>query len=184
VKSAPALAILAATAVLAIPSLAADNGSELRIPDFSHLRSKAVDSVDISLNGFLLRTLSKLAHTAEESGDETEAAALGMLGDIKSVQIRSFQFDQDDAYDNADIDAVRRQLSRGGWTALVQSRKRHTREDVDVFVRMVGDRIEGLAVVASEPREFTIVNVVGHIDIDKVAKLEGQFGIPKVTRVD
>jgi hypothetical protein len=66
----------------------------------------------------------------------------------------------------------------------VQSRKRDAREDVDVYVRMVGDRIEGLAVVASEPREFTIVNIVGHIDIDKVAMLEGQFGIPKVNRND
>jgi hypothetical protein len=184
VKSAPALAIAAAAAVLAMPSLAADNGPELRIPDFSHLRAKAVDSVDISLDGFLLRILSKLARTAGEPENESEAAALSVLGDIKSVQVRSFEFDHDDAYDKADIDAVRRQLAGGGWSALVQSRKREAREDVDVFVRTVGDRIEGLAVVASQPREFTIVNVVGHIDIDKIEKLEGQFGIPKVSRID
>jgi hypothetical protein len=184
VKSAPLLAIIAAAGILAIPSLAADTGPELRIPDFSHLRAKAVDSVDISINGFMLRTLSKIARSVDEPGDAEEAAALSLLGDIKSVQVRSFEFDHDDAYDKADIDAVRRQLSGGGWSPLVQSRKRDAREDVDVYVRMVGDRIEGLAVVASEPREFTIVNIVGHIDIDKVAMLEGQFGIPKVSRID
>ena len=41
---------------------------------------------------------------------------------------------------------------------------------------------QGLAVIASEPREFTIVNIIGSIDIDKIAKLEGQFGIPKVSQ--
>jgi hypothetical protein len=184
VKTAPTLAILAAAGILAMPSLAADHGAELRIPDFSHLRAKAVDSVDISVNGFLLRMLSKIARSADEPHDSEEAAALSLLGDIKSVQVRSFEFDHDNAYDKADIDAVRKQLSGGGWSPLVQSRKRDAREDVDVYVRMVGERIEGLAVVASEPREFTIVNIVGHIDIDKVAMLDGQFGIPKVNRND
>ncbi len=183
-KIASVAVALAATAALAAsamtPSQAAAAGPELRIPDFSHLRAKAVDSVDITLDGFLLRTLSKLA----ESADDTDAAALSMLGDIKSVQVRTFRFDVDGAYDKSDIDAVRSQLSTPGWSALVQSRKREPREDVDVFIRMVGDRIEGLAVVASEPREFTIVSVIGNIDIDKIAKLEGQFGIPKVSRND
>lgn len=183
-KTAPVLALIAAASILAIPSLAADKGAELRIPDFSHLREKAVDSVDISINGFLLRKLSRMARSSGNSDDANEVAALSLLGDLKSIRVRSFEFDQDNAYDKADIDAVRNQLSGDGWSPLVQSHKRDSREDVDVYVRMAGDRIEGLAVVASQPREFTIVNVVGHIDIDKVAMLEGQFGIPKVSRID
>jgi hypothetical protein len=38
----------------------------------------------------------------------------------------------------------------------------------------------GLALIASEPREITIVNIVGAIDLDKLHKLEGQFGVPKL----
>jgi hypothetical protein len=38
----------------------------------------------------------------------------------------------------------------------------------------------GLAVIASEPRQFTIVNIVGAIDLDKLHKLEGQLGVPKL----
>jgi hypothetical protein len=37
---------------------------------------------------------------------------------------------------------------------------------------------KGLAVVSTEPRRLTIVNIVGAIDIDKLRQLEGQFGIP------
>ncbi len=43
-------------------------------------------------------------------------------------------------------------------------------------------RSTGLAVIASEPREFTIVNIVGSIDIDKIGRLEGQFDIPQVSQ--
>jgi hypothetical protein len=164
-----AAAVLAA--FLPLASLAAS--PDLKIPDFSNLRSKAVDSVDITVDGMLLNIAKRFAR---ESDDED----LQLLTDIKSVRVRNFTFDSDDAYSRADIEGVRRQLSAPGWSQLVSARKRDNREDVDVFVCVENERILGIAVVASEPRSFTIVHVVGNIDIDKLAKLEGQFGIPKV----
>ena len=80
------------------------------------------------------------------------------------------------------MDSVRKQLSGPGWSALVQVHKRDPQEDVDVYVNMDGELVKGLAVIASEPREFTIVNIVGSIDIDKIGKLEGQFGIPQLSQ--
>jgi hypothetical protein len=41
-------------------------------------------------------------------------------------------------------------------------------------------KANGLAIIASEPREFTIVNIVGAVDLEKLRQLEGQFGIPKL----
>jgi hypothetical protein len=35
-------------------------------------------------------------------------------------------------------------------------------------------------IIASEPREFTVVNIVGSIDLQKLRRLEGRFGIPKL----
>lgn len=42
----------------------------------------------------------------------------------------------------------------------------------------VGDQIGGLAVVSIEPKEVTIVNIVGPIDLEKLSQLEGSFGVP------
>jgi len=153
---------------------------QLRLPEFAALTDKASESVAVTLDPQLLGLACRFLN----SEDPEEAAARQLCTSLTGIYVRSYSFDTDYAYPKADIDAVRKQLSGGGWSPLVQSRKRDAREDVDVYVRMVGDRIEGLAVVASEPREFTIVNIVGHIDIDKVAMLEGQFGIPKVNRND
>jgi hypothetical protein len=41
---------------------------------------------------------------------------------------------------------------------------------------MEKERITGLAIVASEPREFTIVNAVGSLDLAQVDKLRRHFG--------
>jgi hypothetical protein len=45
---------------------------------------------------------------------------------------------------------------------------------------VTNNQATGLALIASEPRQFTIVNIVGAIDLDKLHKLEGQFGVPKL----
>lgn len=175
-KLTPSLAALVATAALALPVSGFAAGPELRIPDFSHLASRARDSVDITLDGFLLRVAQKFA--AADSGNNEE---LAILRDIKSVRVRNFEFDSEDAYSKEDVDSVRKQLIGPGWSALAQVHRRQSQEHVDVFLNTSEGRILGIAVIASEPRSFTIVNVVGNIDIDKLARLEGEFGIPRVT---
>jgi hypothetical protein len=172
-------AVLAAAASLALPVNVSAADPELRIPDFSHLQSKAIDSVDITIDGFLMRLAR---HFAAADADADDQQALDVLKGVKSVRVRNFQFDADEAYSKSDIDSVRKQLAAPGWSPLVQVHKREPREDVDIYVCLEGGKATGLAVIASEAREFTIVNIVGSIDIDKVAQLEGQFGIPRVSQ--
>jgi len=117
--------------------------------------------------------------TRDEAEHDPE---LKMLQDIKSVKVRSYKFDSDEAWTKADVDAARQQLKGPEWNALVQVHRRGE-EDVDVYVCMKDDgKTCGLAVIATEPREFTVVSIVGSIDIDRLADLEGEFGIPKVSR--
>jgi hypothetical protein len=181
VKISRSFAALGLAVALALPAGHAGAGPELAIPDFSHLRQKAIDSTDITIDGFLMRIASKFA--AKANADDPQAAAgLELLQDIKSVRVRTYTFDTDDAYSTADVESVRKQLTGPGWSSLVHVQKREPKENVDVYVNMEHDKVRGLAVIASEPREFTIVNIVGSIDIDKIGRLEGQFGIPQVSQ--
>jgi hypothetical protein len=172
-----ALAALAACAALLLPMTSRAASPELQLPDFSHLRNNAVDYTDITLDGFLLRIAKHFAAHADQDEE-----AVSLLSDIKSVRVRAFEFDSEDAYSRADLDAVRKQLSAPGWSALIQQRSRKPHSNVDVYLNTDGDKILGIAVIESEPRSFTIVNVVGSIDIDKFAKLEGELGIPRVSQ--
>jgi len=63
----------------------------------------------------------------------------------------------------------------------VQVRSR-TRENVEIYTDMRGEAIAGLVIISAEPRELTVVNIVGPIDLDRLADLEGKFGIPRTTK--
>lgn len=168
----PVFVLLAAT--LASPSLTQAQSAQLRLPDLSHLSRKATDSVDVDVGGNMLNLLQRLMQ------DESQAHTKRLLSKIENISVRSFEFDRDDAYSRSDIDSVFSQLSGPHWSPIIQSHSRASREDTDIYVCIEGDRATGIAIIASEPRGLTIVNIVGSIAIDEVAQLQGQFGIPKL----
>jgi hypothetical protein len=163
-------ACLAAGLVLPLRAAAADPIGQLDLPSFSHLQSKAIEVVDVTLGAWPLALASKLM----QADDAEDVEVKKLLSGIKSIAIRSYEFDSDFAYSQADVDDVRAQLAAPGWTHLVQVHKRgkEQQQDVDVYVALDADHAKGFAVVASEPRKFTILNIVGSIDLDQVAKLQ------------
>jgi hypothetical protein len=167
-------AALLLTLVVSVPAWAAK--PQIRMPDFSHLKAKAVDSVDVDVGGLLLSIARRF--TRDEAKTDP---AIRLLHDIESVKVRSFTFDSDDAYSKADVDAVRNQLRGPEWSAIATIHKRHPRENVDVFICVEDGKTCGLTVISAEERELTFVNIVGNIDIDRLAELEGEFGIPRVS---
>jgi len=104
-----------------------------------------------------------------------------MFSRIHSIEIRSYEFATDFAYSRADIDAVRRQVTGSGWTQLMQVRDRKKSEDVDICMSIENNQVTGFALIASEPRQFTIINIVGSIRMEDVPKIENYLHIPKGT---
>jgi hypothetical protein len=168
------LSLLAA--LLAPPLAWAAPNPRLVLPEFSALAQKASESVNITLDPSLLA----LAGRFLDANDPNDAAAKEVIKGLQGIYVRSYTFDHDFAFQQADIDAVRQQLTGPGWNRLVQTRSRKTHADVDIYVMVDNNKAIGLALIASEARQFTIVNIVGAIDLDKLHKLEGQFGVPKL----
>ena len=91
--------------------------------------------------------------------------------------MKSFEFDRDGVYTEGDVNAVRDQL-KAPWARLVNVRSKG--EAVEVYAYRERESSSGLAIVVAEPRQLTIVNIVGPIDLAQLGALGGQFGIPKV----
>jgi len=147
----------------------------LALPEFKDLAGKAKESVVITMDPSLLGMASRFM----DSSDPEDAAAIAVIKGLQGIYVRSFTFDRDGAYQPADVEAIRRQLADPGWKRVVETRSKKTHADVDIYLMTDGDKVRGLALIASEPRALTIVNIVGAIDLDKLRKLEGQFGVPK-----
>src|SRR5437016_4523960 len=134
--------------------------------------AKAAESVDVTLDGAMLRLASKFL-----GDDRDERVARDMIDKLEGIYVKSYEFDEDGAYDRSIVDKVRAQLGPS-WRRLVMVKSRG-REDTEIYTDMRGDRVTGLLIITAEPRELTIVNLVGPIDIEKLTSLEGHFGIPR-----
>jgi hypothetical protein len=148
----------------------------LRLPNFDTVAGKAVQTVDISLDTALLG----LAASFMDSSNPDDAAAKEAISGVKGIYVRSYTFDRDFVYPEADVDSVRKQLSEPGWQKLVSVRNSPDHSNVDIYICIDQGRAMGLAIIASHPREFTIVNIVGAIDLRKLHQLQGKFGIPQM----
>jgi hypothetical protein len=73
---------------------------------------------------------------------------------------------------------VRSQLA--GWSQIMQVHHREKSEDVDMYVLIENNVTKGFALIASEPREFTIINIVGSINVEDLPKLQSHLHLPKV----
>jgi len=167
--------LCAAASLLAGASALAADG-QLKLPNFDLLADKASESVSITLDPALLGLATRFLDPAKPE----DAAAKEAIQGIKGIYVRSFKFEEDFAYPKADVEMVRKQLSAPGWQQLMQVRSSKEQQRVDIYILVEQERANGLAIIASQPREFTIVNIVGSVDMRKLHELEGQFGIPKL----
>ncbi len=165
-------------ACLLVPVAASAQDARLKLPDFKSLNGKATESVHISLSPWLLH----MAGAFIDDKDQDSVATKQLLAGIKGIEIRSYQFAADYVYSDADIDGVRNQLNGPGWTQLMQVRHRDKSENVDMYVLIENNVTKGFALIASQPREFTIVNIVGSIKVDDLPKLTGHLhlNLPEV----
>lgn len=160
---------------MAAQSAAPQPGPRMTLGGLERLQSLADETVDVSLDTSLL----SLAARFMNDNDADEAAAKAMVSGLKGVYVRSYEFKDDGAFGAADVDRIRQQLAGPGWSRMAGVRSKKEGAAVDVYLWLDGAKIGGLGILATEPRRFTVVNIVGAIDLDQLRKLEG-FGMPRL----
>lgn len=144
--------------------------------NLDHLAAKASNATDVSLNKDMLQFAGKFL--SSKSPDEAKAKSL--IGGLEGIYIKSFEFDKDGAWTQADLDQVRNQLKAPEWGRIIGVKSTGDSENVEVWVRNESGKVSGIAILATDPREFTVANIVGNISLDSLADLGGQFGLPKL----
>ncbi|HYI09829.1 MAG TPA: DUF4252 domain-containing protein [Thermoanaerobaculia bacterium] len=146
--------------------------------DFPGLADRAEEVVDLTIDADMLRVAAKFF----SGKNKDERAIRDMISGLKGIYVRSYEFAKAGEYDMKLVDRIKTQLGPS-WKPLVTVRSKK-KDNVNIYADMRGDKIHGLVIIAAEPREFTVVNINGPIDIDRLADLEGQFGIPNMSHKD
>lgn len=142
--------------------------------DWANLAAKAVEKVDVNLEGPMLEMASKFL--SNDKGDESKIKR--MVENLKGVYVKSFTFDKEGQYSEADLNAIRSQLRAPEWTNIVDVQEK--RESTGVYMKMNGKVAEGIVVLSAEPTELTMVQIIGPIDPSMLSDLGGKLGIPKM----
>jgi Domain of unknown function (DUF4252) len=172
------IALLAAVCVAT--TVYAQN-ARLQIDHLDKLFPKAVETIDVRVEGSLLQVASKFLR----SDKADEAAIKELILALKGVYVKGVEFDKDGEYSEADVEAIRQQLAAPGWDRVVGVRSKRDGENVEVFLMINANAvIEGVGVLVSDPKQIMVVNVVGPLDPEKINNLRGQFGIPKDFALD
>ena len=151
-------------------SAASTHAQRLQIANLPKLEAKAVEIVDVTIDERMLQ----LGARSLNAKDPEQAKVKQIVAGLKGVYVRSFEFEKEGEYSPEDVEALRAQVR--GPVKVVSKRGG---DNIEVSLMTEGDRVLGLAIIAAEPKELTVVNIVGPIDLDKLVELEGNFGIPR-----
>jgi hypothetical protein len=155
------------------PASAAD---DLKMPvNLDKLAARATETVDVTLDSSMLQLAGKFL----SNEDPDSAKVKKIVGKLKSVYVRSFEFSKAGEYSPGDVESLREQLKGPVWSRIVGVRSRKG-ENSDIFVKRDGDKVVGLVVIALEPKELTIVHIDGDISLEELSELGGNMGIPKI----
>jgi hypothetical protein len=164
---------LAIIAISISPVWAAE---DFKLPvNLEKLAERATESVDVTLDQSTLQ----LASGFLSKSDPDEAQVKKMIGKLKGIYVRSFEFDKEGQYSMSDVQALREQLKGPNWSRIVGV-KSIKGENTEVYLLKNGDQIGGIVVLDAEPKELTIVHVDGSISPEELSRLGGHMGIPEI----
>jgi len=144
--------------------------------NLDNLAAKASNAVDLSLSGPTLRFAAKFL----DAHDPDEGEVKKLIAGLQGIYIKHFEFKRDGQWTQADLDPIRNQLRAPEWERMVGV-KSEDGTNAEIYLHVENGHNTGVAIVEAEPREVTVVNVIGTVDLEGLADLGGHFNVPKLT---
>lgn len=160
---------------IAPPTRAQD--ARLKLAQLEKLSVKAVEVNSVTLDGDMLQLAAKFLDMDKDDPESEQVKSL--IKNLKGIYVKNFEFDQPNQYSASDVEEIRSQLAAPGWNKIVESRDKRANENNEIYVMKDNhNNVAGVAILVAEPKELTVVNIVGPVDLDKLSALGGKFGIP------
>lgn len=135
--------------------------------------------VEINLSPGLLKFAAKIAATKEP-----EAAAL--IGNLRGIRVSVVGLDEKNRTTTIEqINAIRRTLTKEGWSQMVSVREKGAGDNVDVHVKQnADDSIDGIVVTVIDKKgEAVFINIVGNITAEQLGQIAERFDIDPLRKV-
>jgi len=158
---------------LAVPAIA-QSGLPMPSPIEKDLAARASNVTEVTLGKNMLAFAAKFM----DGKDKDEEATRHLIEGLDGIYVRSYEFDKEGQYTAVDVDKLRSYFQTGGeWSSIVRERDKKSGESTDVMMKMVNGNPHGLFVLDAEPRELSIVLILGPVKMEDLSKLSGIGGL-------
>ena len=171
--------VLSALALSAV-SMAQPSPLPLPPPVEKELAARAANVTEVTLGKNMLGFAAKFMN----GKDQDEAATRRLIEGLEGIYVRSYEFDKEGEYSMEEIAKLRQYFETSEWSPIVREREKSTGETTDVMVKLVNGESHGLFVLTVEPKELTIVLILGPIRMEDLGKLKGIGGLSALGDVE
>jgi hypothetical protein len=149
---------------------------ELKLSAFDRLKPLASNVVDLNLSKDLLGLA-----TGFLGGEKGDGARIKKLAEgLNNVVIRSFEFDKEGVYSDADVKQLIAEMSSAGWKLVVSAYDKKERETSRIWLKATGNgELGGMRILSAEPKELSVIEITGKIRLEDLKDLGG-LGIPDI----
>lgn len=160
---------------LAMPALAQTASSPLPLPPAveKELAAKASNVTEVTLNKNMLGFAAKFMTNKNGSDD----AARQLIEGLEGIYVRDYEFDKAGDYSMDEVDKLRQYFETTDWTPIVRDHEKKSGEMTDVMIKMVNGESHGMFILSAEPKELSIVLILGPIRMDQLGALGGLGGL-------
>ena len=100
-----------------------------------------------------------------------DAATSKLIEGLEGIYIRDYEFNKEGDYSANQVEQLRKYYETGGWTPVVRDQDRKTGELSEIMVKLVNDKPGGLFILDVEPKEISIVLILGPVGMEAMSKL-------------
>jgi len=164
--------ILTAVA-LAVPAMAQSDPLPPTSALEKQLAARASDVTEVTLSKSMLAFAAKIMN----GKNDNDAATRRLIEGLDGIYVRDYEFDKAGEFSAEDVEQLRKQFETSEWSSLVKERERKTGESTDIMVKLVNGESHGMFILDVEPKELTIVLILGPIKMEDLGKLKGIGGL-------
>jgi hypothetical protein len=144
------------------------------------LAARASNVTEVTLGKNMLGFAAKFMN----GKDQDEAATRHLIENLDGIYVRDYEFDKEGQYSIDEIEKLRQYFETAEWTPIVRARERRTGETTDVLVKMVNGETHGMFILSAEPKELSIVLILGPVRMEDLGKLKGIGGLGNLGAIE
>ena len=171
--------LILGVAALVIPA-AAQNSLPLPSPVEKELAARASNVTEVTLGKNMLGFAAKFM----DGKDGDEAATRHLIEGLDGIYVRDYEFDKEGQYSMVDVDRLRQYFETSEWSPIVRERDKKSGETTDVMVKLVNGETHGMFILDAEPKELSIVLILGPVKMEDLKKLSGLGGLGVLGDID